>query len=687
MSGIRMNIDTPRLRAPALTARRLLFFGLVLATTLGGAAAMALILYPEGPGISAVFILLLFSLIFGWVAQAFWTALIGFVLRLFAIDPLSLARLPGRPPPDDDAPPRGRTAVVMPVHNEDPERVIRGLEATCRSLLATGHGERFHVYLLSDTTRADIARQEETAFDALRARLPDHLRLHYRRRSRNVGRKAGNIADFCNRWGDGYDYMVVLDADSLMDGDTLVGLARTMDANPRAGLLQTVPVPVRQHTLFGRLFQFAGNLYGPMLATGTSFWSGATANYWGHNAIIRVAPFARHCRLPVLRGKPPLGGEILSHDFVEAALLRRAGWDVWLLPDVGGSYEELPGNLLDYARRDRRWTQGNLQHLRLLRHRGLHAINRLHFLMGAVSFIASLTWLTLLLATWTDPVAIRAAHAAGAVPGQSALQSDWLAVPLLVDGLLLTTAILLLTPRLMGTVLALLQRRSAFGGGVRLTLGSLLETVFSVLLAPVIMLFHAWFIISILLGRTTSWDAQVREGRVLPWGKVLKHTAIPLSLGLLGVLQLPGTPPVLMVWLVPVLAGLLLSPLVVRVTSSPGPGQWLRGQGLLQVPSDHPDGGVLVQLTQPAADPAVSAEETHALHHAVAQHPPVVEGGRHMQDHQQQNRQGDQTVPEEQGFGERLIRRKQARQLPVEEVDGEISGRGGRPADHWLNDQ
>ena len=161
--------------------------------------------------------------------------------------------------------------------------------------------------------------------------------------------------------------MVVLDADSVMTGRTLVELVRTMEANPRVGLIQTVPIPARRDTLFGRLVQFAASLYSPMLATGQSFWHTDAANYWGHNAIVRIRPFVEHCTLPVLPGAPPLGGPLLSHDFVEAALMRRAGWGVYLLPSIGGSYEEVPANILDYAKRDRRWTQGSLQHLRLLR--------------------------------------------------------------------------------------------------------------------------------------------------------------------------------------------------------------------------------------------------------------------------------------------------------------------------------
>ena len=267
------------------------------------------------------------------------------------------------------------------------------------SLARTGHGEQFDLFLLSDTTDPSIARAEEAAWTTLREQTSHPTALHYRRRAANIGRKAGNIEDFCRRWGGDYDFMVVLDADSIMTGTAVVQLVRAMEASPSAGLIQTVPIPARRTTLFGRLMQFAGCLYSPILATGQSFWQTDTANYWGHNAILRVKPFMDHCGLPVLPGRPPLGGTILSHDFVEAALMRRAGWQVYLLPSIGGSYEEAPENVVEYAKRDRRWTQGSLQHLRLLMTRGFRFVNRLHFLLGAVGYLSSVVWLLMLFAS------------------------------------------------------------------------------------------------------------------------------------------------------------------------------------------------------------------------------------------------------------------------------------------------
>ncbi|MEQ8696307.1 MAG: glucans biosynthesis glucosyltransferase MdoH [Bauldia litoralis] len=300
-----------------------------------------------------VVLILLFTLCSFWIAFSFVLSSAGFLYTVFQ------RSLPGplRPRP---GPVRGRTAVVMTIYNEEPSRSLGNLAATIDSTRRTGELDAFDFFLLSDTTKPDVAAEEARAWYALCRRLGVTGKLFYRRRERNLGAKAGNVADFCRRWGGAYDYMVVLDADSVMDGRTLVSLARIMDANPRAGLVQTQTRCVGRASLFGRMLQFSGAVYGSVFAAGQALWQGRDGNYWGHNAIIRVSAFAASCGLPSLSGRPPLGGHILSHDFVEAAFLRRAGWEVWLVPDLGGSFEEAPPTLLDFAKRDQRWCQGNL---------------------------------------------------------------------------------------------------------------------------------------------------------------------------------------------------------------------------------------------------------------------------------------------------------------------------------------
>ncbi|MFO8151914.1 glucans biosynthesis glucosyltransferase MdoH [Thioalkalivibrio sp.] len=583
------------LQAPGRRGRRVLFLGLVLGTVAPAAFLMTRILPTTGMGPLLWVIFALFLCTFTWIAISFWTAAAGFVLRLLRRDPLSLRPVPAGAVSAGPVRLAGRrTAIVIPICNEDPARVMQGAEAICHSLLATGQAAAFDLFLLSDSNDPDVIPEEERTVWALQGRLPAPCRTHYRRRPVNSGRKAGNIAEFCQRWGGRYDYMIVLDADSVMEGPTLVQLVRLMDANPDAGLIQTMPLPVRQESLFGRFQQFASALHGPMLATGLSFWQGSAGNYWGHNAIIRVRPFVEHCELPVLSGRPPLGGEILSHDFVEAALLRRGGWDVWLLPDLSGSYEELPGNLVDYARRDRRWSQGNLQHLRLLSTAGLHPVSRLHLLFGALAYLASLFWLLML---GTASAAAVVAYQLQAPGMASAAQHGSIPVYAPLAYLLLAvTVVLLLLPKLFGVALALRREPERFGGPARLVLGGLLETLYSVLIAPLMMAFHSLFVGAVVLGRNVSWTSQSREGRMVSWHESWQRTRPFVLGGLVWGAAVAWGAPGFFWWLSPVFSGLLLSPLLVRVSGSQRAGYWLRERNLLLAPSELAPSAALAVL-------------------------------------------------------------------------------------------
>ena len=596
-------LGTARLiRVGRVRLRRTVFFALTLGTTAVATAMMIEIVRDAGVTPLEVVILCLFAPTFGWISVAFWNAVLGFTLQLFRRDPLSLARVPvtayeGR---GDGKAIFGRTALVMPAHNEDPKRVVRGLEAMIRSLEATGRGDRFAVHLLSDTTDADIAREEEAEWVSLRERVTRPDLLHYRRRPANRGRKAGNIADFCAQWSDRYDFVVVLDADSIMTGSTITELVRRMEANPDVGLIQTVPIPARQETLFGRFVQFPAALYSPMLATGQCFWQGDVGNYWGHNAIIRVRPFVAHCRLPVLSGRPPLGGPVLSHDFVEAALLRRAGWRVYLLPDVGGSFEEVPSNIVDFAKRDRRWAQGSLQHLRLLREPGLETVSRVHFSLGAMGYLSSVLWLLILLAS----TAYVLVPALGAQPA-ARVESGWIFGPVLdvmaaFLPLLAVTGVVLFLPKVLGVLIGLLRRREAFGGVIRLLSGALLEAAFAVVVAPLMMMYHTRFVLEIALGRDVHWGAQPREGRQVSWIEAWRHT---LGITLIGAVWATATlllSPSFFLWLTPIFAGLLLAAPLVRWTSSVSAGQALKSRGLLSTPSETDP--------PPELQPALTAE-------------------------------------------------------------------------------
>ncbi|MBZ9540341.1 glucans biosynthesis glucosyltransferase MdoH [Modicisalibacter tunisiensis] len=590
----------PAQRMPMLGLRRLVFFTLAIVTSLQGAYMMFDILRANGLTVLEGAILGLFVCMFAWLTMSFWSAIAGFLVVITRRDPLTLKRAA---PLSETLDPNRRIALVMPVYNEDTARVIAGLEATCHSLAATGKADAFDVFLLSDTTDSEIADAERRAAAALSERMPGGLTLYYRRRERNIGRKVGNLAEFCCRWGDAYESMIVLDADSVMGGETLVRLAATMQANPRLGLLQTVPLPARSNTLFGRFLQFAATLYSPMLAAGQSVWQGDTANYWGHNAIIRITAFVEHCGLPPLPGKAPMGGEILSHDFVEAALLRRAGWEVRLHAGLEDSYEELPGNMVDYAKRDRRWCQGNMQHLRLLLARGLHPINRLHFLLGALAYMASLLWLIMLGLSTVDAV-VRAVAKVRFFNEGYQLFPEWPESKVaMIASLLVITVLMLLLPKLLGVIVGLLQRRRDFGGGVRLAFSALVEVLFSILIAPLMMAFHAWFVVSVLAGRTVSWSSQVRGGRLIPWSVAWRRTGAMTLLGLLWGGVSYYFAPLFFWWLSPVLLGMVASAPLLRYTSSIRAGEWMQRHGLVCIPAEVNPPWVLTRLEQLEANP------------------------------------------------------------------------------------
>jgi membrane glycosyltransferase len=565
--------------------RRLIFAALVLVTTLIGIMTMHHILAANGMTPLEDAILALFSITFAWISIAFWTALAGFLLELLKLEPLSLRRRSQLTLGDE--PITTRTAIIMPIYNENTSRVRAGLEATYSSLAATGEAGKFDVYLLSDTTQTHLLPAEEAVCTALRTKAKaSGTRVFYRRRATNERRKAGNIEDFCRRWGSYYDFMIVLDADSVLTGTALLTLVRAMQQNPQAGIIQTVPLPIRQSTAFGRSLQFAAALYSPMLASGLSFWQMNAANYWGHNGIIRVRAFTDHCGLPVLPGKPPLGGEILSHDFVEAALMRRAGWHVYLSPEIPGSYEEVPGNILDYAKRDRRWGQGNLQHLRLVAASGLDGVSRLNLALGAMAYLSSLAWLLMLGLSTMDAV-MRALTANRFFNPGYQLFPDW---PVMrtaqIESLLWIAIGMLLLPKLLGVVSCLLQRerREAFGGFGRLVIGALFEAVFAALIAPLMMTYHSYFVASALCGHEVVWNPPDRSGRRIGMRETLRCTVAAMIGGMLWGAATIVLAPQFFWWLTPVLTGLALAGPVVWWSSSPAVGQLLGRLGLLLTP-------------------------------------------------------------------------------------------------------
>lgn len=574
------------IKTPLKATRRILFYLLAAGSTVAGVIAMTRIMLSGGLTLLELTLLVLFSVTYAWIVTSFWNGAIGFILELFQIDPNTLKRRKKKPFNNRSL--KSKTAIVMPIYNEDTDRVIAGFEAIIEEIKNTKQIDNFDFYLLSDSQNKNIIEAEEQAWEAFVELLPSQLfeRVFYRRREKNIGRKVGNLADFCEHWGSYYEHMIVLDADSLMTGSCALELCYTLEDNPQAALIQTVPIPVRQNTFFGRFLQFAAVLHSPMLANGLAFWQTDSANYWGHNAIIRVSAFMDCCGLPSIPGKGPFSGDILSHDFVEAALLRRAGWHVYLLPNLGGSYEEVPSNMIDYATRDRRWVQGNIQHLALLKSAKLHHVSRLHFFFGAVAYITTLLWLLMLSLSTVDAI-WRAFSPVEFFTTNYQLFPDWpVDNSAMIYSMFYLTAGLLLLPKIFALTTTVIHRHKQFGGPLRMIWSALVETAFSILIAPVMMFFHSFFVINVLLGKKVGWQAQPRDGRIIPWRESFKRTLLVTMLaGVWGALTFFAAPTFFM-WIIPVLCGLVLAAPIIRYSSSDHLGFAAKKLGLFLCPSE-----------------------------------------------------------------------------------------------------
>jgi membrane glycosyltransferase len=534
----------------------------------------------------------LFTVTFAWIGFAALAALAGL--------------LPARRP-RAAASPRGRTAILMPLYNEDTAPPAAALQAMAEGLVDAGAGGRFEIFVLSDTRDPDLWVRETAAAARLRAALAGRMAVWYRRRPRNGGRKAGNLRDFVERWGGRYDQMLVLDADSVMEPETVLALEVRMAAEPRLGILQTVPVLVGGESLFGRLQGFAGRLYGTVIARGTAAWQGTDGNYWGHNALIRTRAFAEAAGLPNLAGRPPFGGHILSHDFVEAALIRRAGWQVRMDPDLHGSWEGAPQSLVDLATRDRRWAQGNLQHARVIGARGLRWPSRVHLGIGIGAYLMSAIWLAMLL---TGAVlGIRAAASRHQYFSETAqLYPDW---PMFdagrMLGLFLLAMGLLMLPKAIGLARAMIWEARAYGGRLRLAGSFVAEVALSALYAPVLMLMQIAQLVEILRGRDSGWSAQARGGGRTPWRIVAARHWHHAAIGLAAAAALVALAPAQALWLSPVLAGLALAPIASRLSGCTGLGAALARAGFLATPEERTPPAALARAAALAPGYAAAA--------------------------------------------------------------------------------
>jgi membrane glycosyltransferase len=540
----------------------------------------------------------LYGLLSGWVVTGFVTALMGFYVSVrgdkHALSVKQVAHHPMNP--------EARTAIIMPICNEDVATVFAGLRATCESVAATGHAKQFDVFVLSDSYNPETAAAERAAWEDLRAALADspnqpQVEVYYRLRTRRTHRKAGNVADFCRRWGKDYRYMVVLDADSVMSGDCLTSMVKLMEANPTAGIIQTATQAIGHVTLHARAQQFASRVTGRLFTLGMQFWQLGESHYWGHNAIIRVEPFMKHCALAPIKGTGGMSGGIMSHDFVEAALMRRAGYNVWLCADLVGSYEQQPPDLLAELQRDRRWCQGNLQNARLMAEPGIHPVHRAMFVTGTMAYVSAPLWLaflTLGTALWLSG---------------SSLISSWSVLPAELAGLWVWTLCLLFLPRVLGIAAVLMRgEQRQYGGLWGLVKSSMLESGLAIVQAPVRMLAHSLFVLVALTGIKLDWKSPPREAAAVPW-KVAVSQLAPMSV-VVGALALGVAmiDPSALIWLMPVGLPLLLAIPLTVLTSQIALGTSLRDRGFLLIPEESRSPAVLrrawmhaLRLARPAA--------------------------------------------------------------------------------------
>jgi membrane glycosyltransferase len=555
--------NIPHLTRSRLHKRRSTFFSLVVLTTLAGVWLLADYLKSTSNEINGFewAMLLVFTPLFYQLATGFWLAVIGlYVQKSRNTDPLNMEN--SLKPEDLDKPIQGTTAIIMPVYNEDVTRVFEGLRVIYQSLEKTGELKNFDFFVLSDSDSPNKWVEEEIAWLELCRQLNAFGKIFYRKRRKPINRKSGNVSDFCRRWGKKYRYMLVLDADSIMSGELCVKMTRIMEKHPAIGILQTAPRTFGSETLFGRIMQFGSAFYGGPFMCGLNYMQMGDATFWGHNAIIRLKPFIDYCALPELPGKEPFGGRILSHDFVEAALMRKAGWFVFLLPVDEGSWEEGPPTLIDTLKRDRRWCQGNMQHIWLLFARGWKPLSRLNFLHGILSYVSSLLWFTFLaLAT----VMAAVPNTAGGPPRRSAVV------------LLIMTIIMLFLPKVLIMIkeMARPDVHREYGGKAKVMLACMFDTFYFSFLAPIFMIFHSKFVVYTVTGQGVKWAAQRRKSEDgVDWQESIQtFWGVSLfALAWLGLALWLNT--MFFFWVLPVLGSIALS-IPFSIWSS---GEHLKGQ-------------------------------------------------------------------------------------------------------------
>ena len=555
-----------------LGRRRLIMVTLNVLTYFGLLWGVGSVLAAGGWTLVDMVMMVAFAIGSPWTVLGFWNSVIGLWLLHGARDPIAQVA-PFAKAADIETPLAIRTAILMTLRNEDPTRAFLRLKTVKESLDATGQGDKFSYFILSDTNKPDVGAAEEAAAEAWRKTLADPDQVIYRRRSENTGYKAGNVRDFCERWGAEYELMLPLDADSLMSGEAIVRLVRIMQAHPRLGILQSLVVGMPSESAFARIFQF-GMRHGMRSYTmGQAWWDGECGPFWGHNALVRIKPFAEQCHLPVLPGKPPLGGHVLSHDQVEATLMRRAGYEVRVLPEERGSWEENPPTMLDFIQRDVRWCQGNMQYVKLLDLPGLLPMSRFQLVWAILMFLGIPAW-TLMIGLL--PVAAWEAQSIADYPASLAI------------ALYIAFFTMYLSPKLAGLADAVLTRggMARYGGALRFAASAIIELVFSFLQGAVSTIRTSIFMIGLLFGKSVTWSGQSRDAYGISWRTALSALWPQLAFGIVVCGALAIISPTVLLWSLPLTAGYLLSVPFGVITANPALGRAMKSAGLCGIPED-----------------------------------------------------------------------------------------------------
>jgi membrane glycosyltransferase len=577
----------------ALTLRRILFLALVGLTMAAMIGLLALALSAGGFGFVDFILVVLFAVTLPWMVIGFWNATIGFLIMRLARDPVATvtptaARITGKEPIT------ASTAVLICIRNEPPQRPAAFLTPLLQGLAASEAASHFHIYILSDTDNPSVAEAEQQLFASMAEKWRERLRITYRRRQINTAFKAGNIRDFCDRWGKDHDFALVLDADSVMTAPAVLRLVRIMQAEPQLGILQSLVIGMPSASAFARLFQFGMRLGMRSYTIGSAWWQADCGPYWGHNAIIRLAPFMANCHLPTLPDTALVGGHVLSHDQVEAVLMRKAGYAVRVLTDEGESFEQNPPTLIEFIRRDLRWCQGNMQYWHFLAIPGLKLVSRYQLIFAILMFLGSPAWMGLLV---LGTIALAVAGS----PKAFIHADTGIAVFVLV-------LVMWFAPKI-ATVIDVLARpslRQSFGGGLRFLAGVAVETIFTLMLLPIMWFGHTMFLIRLLTGRKVGWTAQARDDHKVPWAIAVRALWPQTSLGWAVLLLLGATVPAAIPYALFVAGGLALSIPLAIATTMPAAGPAMVRIGLCQLPEETAPPPELIALKLPAIEAAAA---------------------------------------------------------------------------------